>query len=523
MGRLWQVVAVCLLLAPDARAAGQLPVPLPDDCEGIIDLLATTSVTADRRRLAQQLVAMNLHSDCLAESLVASEKQAADFPAFIKALERVRTDKQAGASAGAGGSTNLISKGSTAKVLSLAAEYGALTESVNKQIVTVQGSLDGVPAALVRRNLFAYCPTSSAPGCVSNTLVEFLRRFSYAVSFDTSRSAQIVSGTPSGAPSGAAQPVTFTADEHSISGATVRIVLLNQRDRVSKAYQDAWVKEVTKSHAALESAAKGLITATVALVNTVEADPSYKPWQDETVRQLTAAKAARDDVLSIWTERQRVLAEALRTSHADILDVAARERESLSAYRLEEDAVAATLRKPVTTLQYDYKRPSNQPTTSTLRLIFDKGLGGGWSFAANAAVEFYNEQPSAQIPGVATVRDSQVGAQFQKDLGTFDGLGAAALAATYYFQYQSSPSILNVKPGAPLDGISLVGVSSTATQVFATKGNIQVLQLRLVLGAGTGARFPISLTHSNRTELIDHPTWRGQIGISYDFDSLFAK
>ena len=523
MGRLWRVIAVCLLFVPDARAAGQLPTPLPSDCDAIIDLLATTSAAADRTRLARQLVAMNLHPGCLAESFVASEKQVADFPAFIRALERVRTDKQAGASAGAGGSTNLISKGSTAKVLSIAAEYGALTESVNKQIVTVQGSLDGVPAALVRHNLFAYCPSSSAPGCVSNTLVELLRRFSYAVAFDTSRSAQIVSGTPSGAASGAAQPVTFTADEHSITGTTVRIVLLNQRDQVSKVYQDAWVKQVTKSHADLDNAASSLLKSTVTLVNTVEADPSYQPWQEETVRQLTAAPAVRDDVLSIWAERQHVLAEALRTSHPDIFDKAAQQRETLSAYRFEEDAVVATLQKPVATLQYDYRRPANQPTTSTLRLIFDKGLGGGWSFAANAAVEFYNEQPTAQIPGVTTVRDSQVGAQFQRDLGTFDVLGAAALAATYYFQYQNSPSILNIKPGAPLDGISLVGVSSAATQVFATKGNIHVVQLRLVLGAGTGARFPISVTHSNRTELIDHPTWRGQIGFSYDFDSLFTK
>lgn len=523
MRRLWMAIAVCLLLAPGARAAGQLPVPLPSDCDSIIDLLATTTNQADRTRLARQLLSMNLHPSCLAQGLVASEKQRAEFAPFVRLLERVRTDKQAGASTGVGGSTNLVSKGSTAKVLSIAAEYGALTESVNKQVVTVQGSLDGVPAALVRHSLFAYCPTSSAPDCVSNTLVETLRRISYAVSFDTSQSAQSVSGTASGPAQGAAQPATFTADEHSITGATVRLVAWNARDKVSKSYQEAWVKQVTKSHADLDQAAANLLSATAMLVSAVEADPSYKPWQEETVRQLTAARAIRDEVVAIWTEREHVLAEALRVSRPDILDKAAQQLSTLGVYHFEEDAVVATLQKPIVTVQYDFKRPANQPSTSTIRLIFDKGLGSGWSFTANAAVELYNEQPSTQISGATTVRDSQVGAQFQKDLGTLDVLGAAALAGTYYFQYQNSPSILSVTPGTPLDGISLVGLSSTATQVFATNGNIHVAQLRLVLGGGSGARFPISLTYSNRTELIDHPAWRGQIGVSYDFDSLFSK
>jgi hypothetical protein len=60
--------------------------------------------------------------------------------------------------------------------------------------------------------------------------------------------------------------------------------------------------------------------------------------------------------------------------------------------------------------------------------------------------------------------------------------------------------------------------------VFATKGHIQVGQVRLVLGPEkSSARFPISISYSNRTELIDRPAWRGQVGVSYDFDSLFGK
>jgi hypothetical protein len=44
------------------------------------------------------------------------------------------------------------------------------------------------------------------------------------------------------------------------------------------------------------------------------------------------------------------------------------------------------------------------------------------------------------------------------------------------------------------------------------------------LGPGqSSVRFPIAVSYSNRTELITKPEWRGQVGISYDFDSLFTK
>lgn len=107
--------------------------------------------------------------------------------------------------------------------------------------------------------------------------------------------------------------------------------------------------------------------------------------------------------------------------------------------------------------------------------------------------------------------------------GLFGLLGAAAVSATYYFQYQNSPSILNVTPGTPVDGITLTDLSSTATQVFAKKGNIHVGQLRLELGpSGSSIRFPLAVAYSNRTDLITKPSLGAQFGISYDFDSLFA-
>lgn len=146
------------------------------------------------------------------------------------------------------------------------------------------------------------------------------------------------------------------------------------------------------------------------------------------------------------------------------------------------------------------------------------------SVTANGAVTLYNSTLPQNIPGVSRLRDAQFALQLQKDLGTLTLLGAAALSATYYFQYQNSPAILNVTPGTPLPGITFTGLPANATQVFAQKGSLHIGQLRLVLGPATSSvRFPLAVSYSNRTELIPKPTWKAQLGISYDFDSLFTK
>jgi hypothetical protein len=522
----WLLAPLFVLALVPRVNAGQPPPPiLETDCGRLLDLLSKATDPSERQRIATRLVEMNIHPTCLAEGLIANADQREHFGPFLKQLEVLRTDKQAGSSAGSGGSTNLVSKGTTAKVLSFAAEYGALTQSVNKQIVTVQGSLDGVPAALVRHNLVRYCPSSKTPDCVHRKTVENLKRFSYAVSFDTSQSAHGVTGTSTAAATGSAQPVTFSADGHSITAVTVRGVVLNARDTVSKTYQQAWTKAVKEpaKNKTLNAAANALLREVSGLVTTVEADANYQPWQLETVKQILGAK---DEMAmrAVWTERQRVLAELLRPAHPEFLARAEEFSKTLSVYRFEQDAVIEALQKPALTLQYDYNRPNDQPVTHVGRLILDKGFKKVWSFAINGAVEMYGGTLPADVPGTGRVRAAQFGAQIQHDLGTLTLLGAAAVSGTYYFQYQNSPAVLNVTASAPFDGITFVALPSTAKKVFAEKGHLHVAQLRLVLGPGqSSARFPISISYSNRTELIDKPAWRGQIGVSYDFDSLFSK
>jgi hypothetical protein len=137
-------------------------------------------------------------------------------------------------------------------------------------------------------------------------------------------------------------------------------------------------------------------------------------------------------------------------------------------------------------------------------------------------MEIYDSIPPQSIPGAGRLRDAQFGFQLDRNLGPLAFLGTSAVTAAYYFQYQSSPAIINVTPGTPLSGITFVGLPATATEAFAEKGNLHIGQVKLVLGESS-VRFPIAVSYSNRTELITKPSWRAQVGISYDLDALFSK
>jgi hypothetical protein len=195
---------------------------------------------------------------------------------------------------------------------------------------------------------------------------------------------------------------------------------------------------------------------------------------------------------------------------------------------LEEDAALQLSNKaqtPILTFEYDENRPASQPTNSVFRAIFQRKFTQV-TLTANGAFSIYDSDPSSAIPGASRLRDIQVAGQADHNFqlqSAITGKIGMTLTGAYYFQHQSSPAILNVDPSSPVPGVSFTGLPANATQVFAQKGNISIGQVKLSVGSGSNIKVPISVTYSNRTELITKPTWRGQIGISYDFDSLFAK
>src|SRR5580692_2486060 len=95
------------------------------NCETLLKQITDASDATARTAAISTLVRLGNNPVCFAEIVdnsPAGERGA--YAVFLKYLELHRTDKQAGSSVGTGGTTNLVSKGVTAKALSVAAEYG---------------------------------------------------------------------------------------------------------------------------------------------------------------------------------------------------------------------------------------------------------------------------------------------------------------------------------------------------------------------------------------------------------------
>jgi hypothetical protein len=445
------------------------------------------------------------------------------FSDFVKKFEGSRTDEQSGTTSGTSGTTSVVSQGPAARVLSIAAEYGAITEAVNGQVVTVRGNLAGVPSALVKHDIFPYCVGAESRNdfCVGGSMLSLLRHVSIGVSFDMSRETQ-TTAIASVATGGAAQPVTFTPNRNDIEGISARVELWNRRQTTSKAFLEQWKARIP---AAMDRSATDLLLIAGKFYDDVTSQPGYDQWHASHLARLRAAAMTRD--------RQQVIA-ALNDALRDFLTTLATDRDAvqaeaeaaISAYSrffLAQDELLDSLSTTVVTLEYANNRPAGQPVTTDVRLIADIPIADRTKLVLNGGVTLYDNPKAIASAGVARLRDAQVAAELDQSLGASAITGPLVFTLAGYFQYQHSPAVLNVDATNPVPGVAFVGLSPNASTVFTTTGNIVLGQARLTFTPpSSGIKIPISVTFANRSELIDKATWRAQVGVTYDFDSLFA-
>lgn len=446
--------------------------------------------------------------------------------------------QQDGASSGTSGSTNLTSKGLTSKILSVGSEYGALTQSVSGQTTTVQGTFAGVPLVLLGKGLLVDCRTKifAITPCVSHKLVDTLTDFSYSVSFDNNPNSTTATGTAvGGSTNGTTQQVSVASTSRSISAFSFKWVAVRQKeteDDLTKAHTNV---QANKAADAVDTAITTM--AGLQLKVSLTPDSPYRTWLAQQGEILYAA-AQRDNTGVLaeksWEGLANSFAAALgvpvgidekAAASSPVLKAAFDLATAYNAYLGTEESIADSVAVPPTlSLEYDDSRPASAPSNSVIRGIFQKKFKP-ITVTVNGAISFYNSDQSS-VPGAGRLRDAQFATEEAHDFNLrtpFSSNVAATLSGAFYFQYQSSPAILNVTPGSPVDGVIFTGLPSTATKIYAQKGNIAVGQVKLTLGSGSSVKVPLSVTYSNRTELVTKPVWKGQIGISYDFDSLFSS
>ena len=440
------------------------------------------------------------------------------FSDFVKKFESSRSDKQSSAGTNASGTTSVVAQGPAAKVLSVAAEYGAVTQDVNGRSSRCEKRA-GLPSALVKHEIFPYCVGNDrSNACVNGSLLGLLRRVSISASFDATRGTQ--------PPRRRRRPAHVWDDaasdlhgeqERSRRGVRSRR-LWNHRDTTSKDFLAAWKKKV-RSH---ELTSTDLLLAAGTLYDDVKNAPGVDAWKTKHLGLIRAAGTDRKQiVMALKTALGEFLTLARTVSkfqeHADAA------LASYSRFFLAQDELLDSLNTTVVAFEYASNRPTAQPSTSHLGLIADIPLAAQTKAVLNAGVTFYDDPAAVAAIGASRLRDAQAAAELEQSLGSSALTGPLVFSVAAYYQYQNSPSILNVDPLNPAPGVSFVGLPTDAKTVFATTGHIILGQAKLTLTPpGSSIKIPAAVTYSNRTELIDKPTWRVQVGVTYDFDSLFS-
>lgn len=403
-----------------------------------------------------------------------------------------RGDLQTGATSGASGSTSAVVSPLLPAIFGAAFENGAITRTVSGSTLTLKVNPAGLICAAREDGVRAVALHDPA------ACNRAWSRLGLTTSFDTSR----------GDKKNALDRLT-TLDSQ-FSELTVRYELINHRDvRLSRL---ASAPEFTEAGFALTRIVSDLTRAL---------EPSLARLRDDLTAITTASAwstaTAEEKRLRVTNAVTAVVTE---TALSPTAIAAARSQwlRTLEAYgRVERDAAGAL----VVTLDYTLQRPDlaaeelaggivakgeRPPDVHALRLVAAKAPLPNLDVTTNGSVAFFGDtRPGMRGP----VRDARVGVEGKWKLRSLRGYGRPTLsfAALYTFLNQSPLGL----------GVAVNGIGVTE------RGHIGVLQTKFELPtANNSLRIPISVTYANRTELIKESDVRGQIGISFNLDSLFA-
>ncbi len=391
-------------------------------------------------------------------------------------FEELRSDEQIGATSTASGSTTLVSKGTVPKIFSLAMENGAISRSQSGTTLTFRGNVAGVIDAMAGKG---FIKTSSSGVDPAHDL---LKRVSFSASFDASRGS-----IPP-------QAATFKGDQQQLSQFSVRAQLVDRRDPLRPEYARAWQALSMGPTVALNQAA-------AALGAVLRDDPAFKTWLVEASRAIAAIGADAAAVRSaLVSQMDRFPLAALRQSTIQALANYDRAAATFTADRQKilNDIAAG----PQAALEFTNDRPTHGPTTSNYRAVGT--VGGSFDLTGNASMSIFDAIP---LGASGRVRDFQLGGELSVRVGSIETTGpfVVAFAGKYIHQYENS-----------FDEGGIV--------VPGTKGTTAIGQMKLTIPVkGSGVRMPLSVTFANRTDLIKEKEIRGNVGITYDLDMLFAK
>jgi hypothetical protein len=442
--------------------------------------------------------ALSLYAVSLAQNdpkIVASATQATN--SVKTEADEVRVDKQAGSDSSSSGSTSLTSHGSVPAVLAFAVEDGALQKSVSGTTIAFHARPVQVIQTLQKTPFYdAYAQIQD------NGTLSLLNRFSLALSFDTSRGNSAE---------------TFTGSANQISSFSTTVDIYNHRDPRDKKYQPRW--NSLQSGVAQEMALSLYNVFDALTSETVR--PAVKTWTDETVSIIVPLLVDGNDAEVSAKLKERLksfppIGEKVPGGDAALKQFA---NASIAMQTARQNIFTYVDSSPILTFEYTdnvaAKAALGQmqlPDNSNFKLIFEKGMSGGGSFTSNFSATIFNSKPTGVVAN--QLRDLQASFQLDVPVNTsFPKLGSVVASLSGKYEHIPSDSLVGMVQG-------ITPITSDAT----LKGNLEIGQAKITFPVkGSGVKIPLSVTWANRTELIKEKEVRGNIGITFDLDTIISK
>lgn len=425
-------------------------------------------------------------------------------PKLLAQAEQKRQDKQPGATSNSSGTTSLVSKGSSPWLLGFALEHGGLAQTTNGNTITFRGNVaNSIRALLGSTYLGSYHLGENDP------LVQGLAKLSFGVSFDSS------SNQPSTAQG-------FTPSNNNFSGFSAKYDIYNHRDPRDKKYRAKWNGLAGNQGVALAGRIANLDQIITETYKT-----TFDQWNGPVFKAVNALpdNPSDDQIRKVVQDA----ADSFRQLFWDlpkVKDAVGYVTSSMSSFLAEQDITLEEIRgTPLVTVEYNYTRQlttNNQiiaatqpnqriPSLSNINLVLEKGFRGANApeLTFNAGGTWFNSSDPMN-PKRGRVRDYRASVELDVPLKEIQNLGRPVLSFSGQFL-----ALVNEPLGQK---VMLNAVT------IDRRGNLGVFQTKVSIPIkDSGVKIPISFTYATRTELVKEKDARGNIGITFDLDTLFSK
>lgn len=470
-----------------------------------------------RKRAYAGLVSNTLSGDAKAAAQGALNQ-------FAQLVSTKAAVNQSGANTASTGSTSLVTKPTTTDLISLAAESGAFTDTLNGNTLTVQANADG----LIR--YFSNKPFADLEKPkLADTLLEHL---TVTATFSVAQSGSTGVKTSGSATSGSPSVSDIVLPSNNVNFNTVSANLAVVRPYVpnSKKFNKAWKDAEKPQLAALSSAETTIYKARLKLQPVVQKVESTDSFKEAEAIWLKNAKADEENGdFNKFVSDYKTYTDAFEagmfaptnnvdptvTVESQVLDL----NSDIASLSSINGKILDQARGTLFTLNYTYNTPPNKPATHTGTLILAKVFqnSNGRQLTANAAGTWFDSVPKGAKYGKA--QSYQFSGEFDQPMGGTATAPRATFSLAGYGQYQYNPTVLKITSGNVAPGTDIT-LNGNAQVLLGTAGWIGVAQSKLSFNIGKGMTIPVAVKWSNKTDLVPSNDWKGQFGVSYDLSAF---